>query len=246
MNVTLYGGNMSIDRFRYELRLLGKPVFFTPVLVVIGFALLLLIANRNITLVARSMGASLEVLLPMSAGVVVATVATYDRALELQLTMPRKYHRTANLRLLFILLWSALVSLMTSFLLYAFNYWRLPVQIANWSQPWQFFTWQLTWLSSMLWLVALGLVLSLLLHSRSASSALICALSVAELFFHDYFTGTALLHPIFLFPLTFAPDASYWLANRIESLGVAVVLLTLAWFLLRLPELLLARAPGEE
>jgi hypothetical protein len=30
---------MTFDRLRYELRLLGKPVFFTPVLVVIGFAL---------------------------------------------------------------------------------------------------------------------------------------------------------------------------------------------------------------
>lgn len=237
---------MSIDRLRYELRLLGKPAFFTPVLVVLGFALLLLIANHNITLVARSMGASLEVLLPMSAGVVVATVATYDRALELQLTMPRKYHLTANLRLLFILLWSALVSLMTGFLLYTFNYWRLPVQIANWSQPWQFFTWQLTWLSSMLWLVALGLVLSLLLRSRAASGTLICVLSVAELFFHDEFMNNAILHPVFLFPLTFSPDASYWLANRIELLGVAAVLLALAWFLLCLPELLLAHAPGEE
>lgn len=237
---------MSIDRLRYELRLLGKPVFFTPVLVVIGFALLLMIANRDITLVARSMGASLEVLLPMSAGVVVATIATHDRALELQLTMPRKYHRTANIRFLFTLLWSALVSLLTSFLLYTFNYWRLPVQIANWSQPWQFFTWQLTWLASMLWLVALGLVLSLLMRSRAASGALICVLSVAELVFHDYFISTALLHPIFLFPLTYVPDASYWLVNRIELLGTAAVLLALAWFLLRLPELLLARAPGEE
>ena len=237
---------MIFDRLRYELRLLGKPVFLTPILVVIGFALLLAIANRNVTLVARSMGATLEVLLPMAAGVVVATVATYDRALELQLTMPRKYHRTANMRFLFILLWSALVSLLTSFLLYTFNYWRLPVQIANWSQPWQFLTWQLTWLSSTFWLVALGLVLSLLMRSRSAGGTLICALSVAELFFHDYFISNAMLHPIYLFPLTFSPDASYWLANRIELLGTAAVLLALAWFLLRLPELLLARAPGEE
>lgn len=237
---------MIFDRLRYELRLLGKPVFLTPILVVIGFALLLAIANRNSTLVARSIGASLEALLPMAAGVVVATVATHDRALELQLTMPSKYHHTAYRRFLFILLWSAVVSLLTSYLLYAFNYWRLPVQIASWGQPWQFLTWQLTWLSSMLWLVALGLVLSLLLRSRAASGALICALSLAELFFHDYFMETVVLHPIFLFPLTYAPDANYWLANRLELLGTALALLILAWWLLRLPELLLAHASGEE
>jgi hypothetical protein len=237
---------MTFDRFRYELRLFGKPVFLTPVVVVIGFALLLAIANRNGILVARSMGASLEVLLPMAAGVIVATVTTYDRALELQLTMPRTYHHTAYRRFLFILLWSALVSLLTSALLYAFKYWRLPVQIANWSQPWQFLTWQLTWISSMLWLVALGLTLTLLLRSRAASAAFICAISIAELFFHNYFMDNAVLHPIFLFTLTFAPAANYWLANRIELLATAVLLLALAWPLLRSPELLLALAPGEE
>ncbi len=237
---------MNFDRLRYEMRLLGKPVLLTPVLVVIGFALLLVIVNRNVTIVARSMGGSLEVLLPMAAGVVVATVATYDRAIELQLTMPRKYHRTANLRLLFILLWSALVSLLTSFLLYVLNYWRLPTQIASWSQPWQFLTWQLTWLSSTLWLVAFGLVLSLLIRSRSTGGAVICVLSVAELLFHDKLDQQAFYHPIYLFPLTFSPDANYWLSNRLELLGTAVVLFILAWFLLRIPERLLSHAPGEE
>lgn len=239
---------MSLDRLRYELRLLGKPVFLTPVLVVVGFALLLAIVSRGVTAftVARSMGGSLEVLLPMAAGVVVATIATHDRAIELQLTMPRKYHRTANARFLFILLWSAVVSLVTCFLLSIFNYWRLPAQIVHWSQPWQFLAWQLTWLSSMLWLVALGLVLSLLMRSRSASGALICVFSVAELLFHSAFDESSLLHPIYLFPLTFSPDASYWLTNRVELLGTAIVLLVVAWFLLRQPGLLLSHAPGEE
>lgn len=237
---------MIFDRVRYELRLLGKPVFLTPILVVIGFALLLVLVNRNVDIVAHSMSGSLEVLLPMAAGVVVATIATYDRTIELQLTMPCKYHHTATLRFLFILLWSALVSLLTSYLLYMLNFWRLPTQIAPWSQPWQFLTWQLTWLSSTLWLVALGLVLSLLLRSRSASGALICVVSVAELLFHQAMDQDPLYHPVYLFPLTYSPDASYWLTNRFELLGTAAVLLVLAWFLLRIPEVLLSHAPGEE
>jgi hypothetical protein len=237
---------MTFDRLRYELRLLGKPVFLTPLLVVIGFALFLTLVNRNVDKVAQSMGACLEVLLPMAAGMVVATIATYDRALELQLTMPRTYHRTATMRFLCIVLWSALVSLLTSYLLSVFNFWRLPAQIAHWSQPWQFLTWQLTWLSSTLWLVALGLVLSLLLRSRSASGALICVLSVAELLFHQAMDRDSLYHPVYLFPLTYSPDASCWLTNRIELLGTAAVLFMLAWFLLHLPERLLSHAPGEE
>lgn len=239
---------MSLDRLRYELRLLGKPVFLTPLLVIGGLALLLAVANRGVTAytMARALSGSLEILLPMAAGVVVATIATHDRAIELQLTMPRKYHRTANARFLFILLWSALVALLTSVLLISFNHWRLPVQLAHWSQPWQFLTWQLTWLSSMLWLVAFGLVLSLLIRSRSASGALIGVFAFAQLMFHGTFDTNVFLHPVYLFPLTFTPGADYWLANRLELLGTALVLLVLAWFLLRRPELLLAQAPGEE
>lgn len=237
---------MMLDRLRYEVRLLGKPVLLTPVLVVIGFALLLAIVNRDVAIVARSMSGSLEVLLPVAAGVVVTTIVTYDRAAELQLTMSRKYHRTASLRLLLILLWSAIVSLLTSLLLYLFNYRRLPAQIVHWDQPWQFLTWQLTWLSSTLWLVAFGLVLSLLIRSRSASGALLCVFAVAELLFHSTMDQEAIYHPIYLFPLTFSPAAGYWLLNRFELLGTAVVFFILAWFLLRVPERLLSHAPGEE
>lgn len=239
---------MSLDRLCYELRLLGKSVWLTPLLVVAGLALLLTIVNRGVTAttMARSMGASLEILLPMAAGIVVATIATHDRAIELQLTMPRRYHRTANARLLFIILWSAAVALLTSALLLVLGHWRLPTQIASWSQPWQFLAWQLTWLSSMLWLVAFGLVLSLLVRSRSASGALIGVFSFFQIMFHGAFDTTDFLHPVYLFPLTFAPGADYWLANRFELFGMAVVLLALAWFLLRRPELLLSHASGEE
>lgn len=239
---------MSLDRLRYELRLLGKPVWLTPLLVVCGLALLLAIVNRGVTAttLARSMGASLEILLPMAAGIVVATIATHDRAIELQLTMPRKYHRTASARLFFMVLWSAIVSLLTSALLLASGHWRLPAQIADWGQPWQFLTWQLNWLSSTLWLVAFGLVLSLLVRSRSASGALIGVFSFSQIIFHGAFDANSLLHPIYLFPLTFSPGADYWLVNRFELLGTAAILLILAWFLLRRPDLLLSQAPGEE
>ena len=117
---------MSLDRLRYELRLLGSPVFLTPLLLISGFALFMTLIQRGMTpyTMARALGASLEMLLPMAAGVVVATIATHDRAIELQLTMPRRYHRTANARFLFILLWSALIALLTSALLLLLNHCR--------------------------------------------------------------------------------------------------------------------------
>lgn len=239
---------MSIDRLRYELRLLGKVVFLTPLLVVIGMGLLIALINRDISVenIARSLGASLEVLLPMAAGVIVATVATHDPAIELQLTMPRKYHRTANARFLFILFWSAVVAFLTGAVLARLGVLRQVNQIAHWDQPWQFLTWQLNWLSSMLWLVALGLVLSLLVRSRTASGALICAISIAEIMFHGAMETNVFLFLVYLFPLTFSPDTPYWLFNRVELLGTAAVLLIAGWFLLRRPELLLSHTPGEE
>jgi hypothetical protein len=239
---------MLKDRLRYELRLLSKAVWLTPVLVVLGMILILSLVSHgaSLTTVARALGASLEMLLPLAAGMVVATVGTSDRAIELQLTMPRRYHRTASLRFCCILLWSALISVVTAWILCASNHWRLPVQIAEWSEPWRFVVWQLTWLSSTLWLVALGLVCSLLLRSRVASGALVCGIAIAEVVLHGSINSNSLLHPIYLFPLTFTPEANYWLANRIELLGTAVVLLGLAWYLLHLPELLLSSAPGEE
>lgn len=239
---------MSLDRLRYELRLLGKGVWLTPILVISGLTLLLTIASRGISVVtvARSLGASLEILLPVAAGVVIATVATHDRAIELQLTMPRHYHRTANIRVLLILLWCAVVCLLTGFSLSLFNRWRLPTLIADWAEPWRFLTWQLTWLSPMLWLVAVGLVLSLLIRSRTASGALICVLACGEIIGHDALNQNLWYHPFYLFPLTFSPAANYWLTSRYELLATAAVLLLLAWFLLHQPGLLLERAPGEE
>ncbi len=239
---------MFWDRLRYELRLLGRPVFWTPPLVMLGLFALLAVSSRNVTAatLARTLAAGLEILLPIAAGTVVATVALHDRALELQLSVPRRYHHTANLRFLLILLWSACICLLTSWLLYTFHDWRLPVQIAGWSEPWRFLAWQLTWLSSMLWLAALGLVVAVLMRSRTASGAVICVLAIAEIITHGDLDASAWYHPIYLFPLTFSPNASYWLTNRFELLGVAVVLWSLGWFLLRLPEVVLTHVTGDE
>lgn len=239
---------MSLDRLRYELRLLGKAVWLTPVLVVAGMALLLVLVNRHLTAytMARAMGSSLEVLLPMVTGVVVATVVVHDRALELQLTMPHRYHRTAFGRFLLISGWMAAVSFLTVLFLYLLGYQRIPAQIVDWSEPWQFLTWQLNWLASSAWLMAVALMLSLLMRSRSASGALIGVIAVLELIAHSDFNNTLWLRPVYLFPLTFSPDVDYWLVNRCELIGTALVLFLGGWLLLRQAELLLAHAPGEE
>jgi hypothetical protein len=239
---------MSLDRLRYEMRLLGRPVVLTPILIVLGFTLLLILVQHNMSAsnIRRAIAGSLEVLLPMAAGVIVATVATHDPAIELQLTMPRKYDRTAFGRFLLIFFWMALVSFLTALLLYLLGDQRVPLQIATWNEPWQFLTWQLNWLASNVWLMAVALVLSLLVRSRSASGALVGAFAVIELFAHDDFNHTLWLRPVYLFPLTFSPDADYWLVNRFELIGTALVLFLCGWFLLRLPELLLSHAPGEE
>ena len=89
---------MSLDRLRYEVQLMGRRVILTPVLVMADFALLAGLLHYLHTNPARTLSASLELILPIAAGVVVATVISQDQVIELQLTLPRQYHLTSRRR----------------------------------------------------------------------------------------------------------------------------------------------------
>jgi len=97
----------------------------------------------------------------------------------------------------------------------------------------------------MLWYVAVGLCLALLIRSRSASGALLGGIWIAEVLFKDFFAATDWLHPLFLFPTTLKPEINFWLTNRFELIITALVLLPLGWLLLHNTEGLLKRASEE-
>lgn len=244
---------MNFERFRYELQLMGKRVILTPIVVMLGFAVFAELLRYLHVLPARFLSAGLEMILPLMAGVVVATITSQDPAIELQLTMPRKYHLTALGRLAIIAAWTACIALLSSGIITALNLGYMPEPLHAWFAPFQFLIGQLTWLATLLWFVAVGLCLAMLTRSRAASAALLSGIWIVETLFKDLFAGTDWLRPLFLFPTTlFAlkgplPQNLFdlWLTNRIEVIGTALVLLPLGWLLLRNPERLLKGSSEE-
>jgi hypothetical protein len=55
-------------------------------------------------------------------------------------------------------------------------------------------------------------------------------------FFHDIFASQAWAQAWFLFATTFAPDASFWWANRFGLLVTGLMLFSLAWVIVANPE----------
>ena len=244
---------MFLDRLRYELKLMGKRVILTPILVMIGFALIAIFLHTRAVDPSRTLSASLEMILPLAAGIVVATITSYDAAIELQLTMPKKYDRTVLRRLIIIFSWTVCIALLSGIIIYTLKLKYIPLSSPSESVALQLLTQVLTWIAPLLWLVAIGVCLALLLRSRSASGALIGGIWIFEIIFKDYIAATDWLHPVFLFPTTLLPMVgtipqvyfNLWLTTRLELLGTALVFLLIGWLLLRNPEGLLKTSSEE-
>src|SRR5216684_8910353 len=131
---------MFLDRFRYEIQLLGKRVILTPMLIMVGFACLAFLLHNLHTNPARTLSASLEIILPLAAGLVVATITSQDPAIELQLSMPRSYDRTALDRLTIIAGWTIVIALLSSITIFALKLAFVPQPSQSWPAPLQFLT----------------------------------------------------------------------------------------------------------
>jgi hypothetical protein len=244
---------MLPDRFRYEILLLGKRSILTPILAMLGFALLAVLLYHLHTNPARSLSAGLEMILPLATGILVATITSQDPAIELQLTMPKKYALTALGRLAIIVGWTICIAVLSSISIFVFKLTYVPQPSSTASSLTLFLIAQLIWLAPLLWFTAMGLCLALLLRSRSASGALLGGIWIAEIIFKDNIAATSWLHPVFLFPTTllslvgFIPQDLFnlWLTNRLELIGTALVLLLIGWLLLRNPEGLLKTSSEE-
>jgi hypothetical protein len=246
---------MSLDRLRYEVKLMGKRFFLTPILIVAGAILMALLLTYIKTGPARFLLATAEIILPLAGGVIACTVTTQDPALELHLTAPRKYHRTSMMRLLLVLLWVGCVALLGISTLAPLKLLYPPLFILTWPPPVQWLTLQLVWLAPLLWLMAAGLCLALLIQSRTGSATLLAAIWVLEILYKDFFGYSPWLRPFMLFPSTLlawpATNVSpgdfntYWLTSRFEVLGTALLLLLIGWLLLRNTERMLKGAIEE-
>ena len=240
---------MLLDRLRYELRIIGWWAFFTLVMIMLCLLPLTFVfinLHAEDLRISQVLTASLEMLLPVATGLLVANLVGHDAALELHLTFPSRYRLTAVLRVALVVLWTAAIALFSSAFIYHLKYLRIPAQLHVMQVLPQFLTTQFVWLAPLCWFVTLGACLALLMRSRTASSALLGGIWMLEAVFYGYFALVDWLQPLFLFPTTLAPTISFWLLNRLELLGIALLLGVLSWFLLSNSESLLRGATGGE
>ncbi|MEO8970973.1 MAG: hypothetical protein ABI406_05145 [Ktedonobacteraceae bacterium] len=236
---------MSFDRLRYELLLMGRRVLLTPVLVMVCFGLFAGLLGYLKVNPGRFLLAGLEMFLPLAAGVIIATIATQDPAIELQLTLPKQYRMTTLRRLLLIVCWSTCIAFVSSSILSLLKLWYAPQQVQSWTMVLQFFAGQLAWLSPLLWFAAISLCLAALTHNSTAVGTLLSGIWLLETIFAGNFVSTNWLRPAFLFPTTLTPSIDFWLANRVELLATALVLLLIGYLLLRNTEGLLKGSSEE-
>ncbi len=226
-----------VEALRYEIRIIGPLLFVVPLLVAVGltgFATLLDLRHVSRDFIAQLVIATLEACLPLTAGILLSTAAPHDDAIEVQLTLARPYRLTALSRFALLLCWTLLVE-------------ALAVMALRTTLPWAFaaphMSQPLTWLAPTLWLATSGTLLALLMRNRSSSVAILGCIWVCQLIFHGYFASYGWMQPWFLFATVFTPQASFWLANRIELIVTAMGLALLAWTYLHNAE---RRFLGEE
>ncbi len=240
------------QRLRYELRLLGAGAFLLPlgvIAVYTGFSLIVrssaLGRGSGVTFANFEMGRGLLALLenglPLAAGLIAAAAVTQDVAIELHLTLPAPYWRTVGQRLGVVSLWVLALAGLVAVTTVATHRWIVPVE-----QPLS----QLTWLSPLLWYIAAGALLTLLLRSRVASSTALGMIWIAQFLFKPVFQEYGVLQRLYLFiteelipdiwPASYPSWYTTWLQNRLTLLALALVMLVAVALLLRRNEALLS------
>jgi hypothetical protein len=220
----------QIDRLRHELRVLGPWLFALPLLAACGlYALAAVLHARHVNpdFVALVPVAVLEACLPLAAAILSATIAVRDDALEVQLTLPRIYARTALLRGALLFGWVAALEIVSTVALGII----FPAVVSG-----SLARALLVWLAPALWLAGIGWLLALVLRSRAVAIALVGTIWIAQLVFHGYFASQAWARPWFLFATVYVPGAAFWWANRAELVATGVVLCLVAWLIVANPE----------
>lgn len=247
---------MLFDRFYYEVKLLGKKLFLTPLLLVaVPTALAVWMKFGGHIDPARLLLAVAEMLFPLATGVIVGTIVAVDPAVELQLTLPQKYDRTGILRISLVL---ALMLCCLFLFTNALDFLKLlymPTFMNSWSPFIRFLAVQLIWLVPLLWCTVIGFCIALLLQSRIAASALFGCIWVGEIIFKDSIAITPWLRPVLLFPSTlvgfpatyihYSEYVTYFLTTRLDLFITAVALFPLGWLLLRNTDRMLRGAVAE-
>src|SRR5215470_4449346 len=113
---------------RHELRALGPVLFGIPIFVAALFAVaagMMAFKQAQRADIGNMLTAGLESGLPLAVGIVFATVAAREPALEVQLTLTTPYRLTLLRRLTLLLLWAALIEGVAVLWLGSFDAWAL-------------------------------------------------------------------------------------------------------------------------
>jgi hypothetical protein len=240
-------GSVVMSRLYYEAHALGLRTFGLPVLAVAVFVGVSWLAAYDVQAtggtatrahadLALGLLFLLEFGLPPVAGIAAAYLVSGNPAIELHLALVRSYAATMFIRLGVLTLWATVVCAATSIAIRQAGYW-----LASQPSPLD----QLIWLAPLLWFIAAGAMLSLLLRSRVAAGATLGMLWLGELFFRAQILQNVYLRNVYLFltletlPGGFAPDAAYWAQSRLTLLAMAAVFLLIFAALLRRNEALL-------
>jgi hypothetical protein len=208
---------------RHELRVLGPVLFGIPVFVAALFAVavgMMAFKQAHHSDIGNMLTAGLEGGLPLAMGIIFATVAAHEPALEVQLTLATPYRLTVARRLALLLLWAALIE-------------GLAILWLGVVDPWALhrggFDAVLTWLAPLFWFAGAGALLALLLRSAAISGTVLGALWIVQMAFHSYFAVNGWTQPWYLFATLYTPDVSFWLVNRLELLLTGLVIFLAIW-----------------
>jgi hypothetical protein len=212
----------------YEVRVITPFLFALPVIVTIALGGLagILDIRHSVTqhYVSDLFVATVEACLPLAAGIALASLAARDSAVELLLTLPISYRAIAFRRFTLVVCWMGFVGLATTLALHIALPWALPKTLSEQ---------QLIWLAPLLWLGSFGALIALLLRSTAIAGTLLGLLWIIQLAFHGFFEANGWTRPWYLFVTINVPNASYWLANRLELIGTALVVAVVVWIYLR-------------
>ncbi len=228
-----------VTLWRYEARRAGWVALLgPPTAVAVGVAAALANPLPGDATTARILLGTLEMAVPLAAGVGCASLVGRDPAVEVQLAAPTPYRFTLLRRMAVTLGWAAVVAGLMAAVLIASGWW------ARWPANHGPVTGQLTWVAPTLALGALGFAASAVSRSPGAAGALVTTVWAIQQFFADLAQQHLPGRLLYLFATTRGAVPDDWTGNRLTLLGAAAALVALALVVLARSERLIGE--GDE
>lgn len=221
--------------WQYEARRAGWAALLgPPIAIALGITAALANPQQSDMNTARILLGTLEMAIPLAAGVACASLVGRDPAVELQLTSPTPYRVTLLRRMAVTLGWTAAFALPMAVVLIATGWWD------RWPANHGALAGQLTWVAPTVGLSGLGFAAGAVFRSPAAAGALVTTLWAIQQFFADVAQQSGPGRLLYLFATTRGTAPDDWTANRLTLVGSAAALMALAVAVLGRSERLLS------